>query len=99
MRHGFLFSDIIYLSEIDLFRAHRRTADHAETIPLPDPLPDCLYRVEGEQIEDGGGPPTDDQKSALLVFWAGGDRFTTFRLADHKRTYVAVSIVTMERVA
>ena len=97
MRHGFLFSDTIYLSEIDLFSAHRRTANHAETIPLPDLLPDCLYHVEGEQIEDGGGPPTDDQESAMTVFWAGGDRFTMFRLADNGRTYVAM--ITMERAA
>ena len=97
MRHGFLFRGIIYLSEIDLFRAHRRTADHAETIPLPDPLPDCLYRVEGEQIEDGGGPPTDDQESAMTVFRSAGDCFTMFRLADDGRTYVAM--MTMERAA
>ena len=97
MRHGFLFGDIIYLSEIDLFRAHRRTADHAETIPLPDPFPDYLYRVEGEQIEDGGGPPTDDQESAMTVFRAGGDRFTMFGLADDGQTYVAM--ITMERAA
>ena len=97
MRHGFLFSDTIYLSELDLFRAHHRTADHAETIPLPDPLPDCLYRVEGDQIEDGGGSPTDDQESAMTVFRAAGDCFNMFRLADDERIYVAM--MTMERAA
>lgn len=97
MRHGFLFGDTIYLSEIDLFRAHRRTVDHAETLPLPDPLPDCLYSVEGDQIEDGGGPPIDDKEAVFTVFWAGGDRFTMFRLADDGRTYV--TMITMERAA
>lgn len=97
MTNGYLFNDTIYLSELDLFRAHRRTAGHAETIPLPDPLPDCLYRVEGDQIEDGGGPPIDDEEVVLTVFWAYGERFTTFRLADDERTYVAM--MTMERAA
>ena len=97
MTNGYLFNDTIYLSEIDLFRTHRRTATHAETIPLPDPLPDCLYRVEGEQIEDGGGPPIADQEAVLAIFRAGGDHFTMFRLTDNGRTYVAM--MTMERAA
>ena len=47
MTAAFRYLENVYLSELDLYRAERVTADEAEPIELPDPLPRILLVVSG----------------------------------------------------
>jgi len=67
MKIAYAYLDNLFLSEIDLYRAHRVTAAQADQWELPDDLPGALFRINGNWI-------TADETEALAAVRAEGGR-------------------------
>lgn len=81
----FGYGDGLYLSELDLWRAERVTAEHAWPFELPEP-PQFAARIDG-------GTLLTDHDDAMEEFRDGGDRIVMWTLAPCGRRYDVLKVI------